>query len=377
MTTVRKLSYGCLALAALAAGCGGSLPGPCEDGSCGTQTSSRRTFQTTINTQVDLLFVIDDVNLTTPDVGALTTGLADSAQAMLQRDPELSLHVGFVRAGTCDASPRGATCGIVNREEFARSEWCNTVTNFNFAGGLGDAFTCLADLGAGDCGPAQPLAAAVRALAAPPRAGWERFLRREAYLMIVFVAAADDASEIAGSPPPPLTFAETLKTLKPDPGQILVSVLGPGDCPGETQAPRLLEFVNQFGGNGLYAPRCGAQLPLALYRILEPASPCFLQPPCFPTVRDTDLAKPGLQAECAVESHVASAHGGFTTAALPGCDVASPPCWRLIPSSGLSCQGYLATIEYGADWCEEAARAISIECLGCANAADPACALLP
>jgi hypothetical protein len=376
MTTVRCVTWGCLALSVLAAGCGGSLPGPCADGSCGTQVSSKRTFQTAINTNVDLLFVIDDANLTAPRVDALTTGLADSAQALLARDPELSLHVGFVRAGACEAVPRGAACGIVNGEQFARSEWCNTVTNYNFAGGLGDAFTCLADLGAGDCGPAQPLAAAMRALATPPRPGWENFLRRNAYLMIVFVTTADDASEIEGSPTPPLAFAQTLKTLKPDPSQILVSLLGPDGCPGETTAPRLREFVSEFGANGLVAPLCAAQLPVVLQRLTETHG-SDLQPPCFTSVRDTDPARPGLQPECVAESHLATPQGGTTTAALPSCDGAAPPCWRLIPSAGGSCPGYLVTLEQDTGWCQEAGVNVTIECLACANADDPACALSP
>jgi hypothetical protein len=377
MVTVRRVTWCGLALAVLAGGCGGSLAGPCEDGSCGTQRSSKQAFQVSINLKLDLLFVIDDTSPIAPHLDALATGLADSAQTLLDAHPEISLHVGFTRAGTCDSGARGAACGIANGEQFVRSEWCNTITNYNFAGSFGDAFTCLADFGAGGCGPAQPLAAAVRALAQPPRPGWEGFLRPEAYLMIVIIAAADDASGPAGSPTPAASFAATLKALKPDPGQVLASLFGPADCAAPAQAaPRLVEFIQQFGGNGVLVPLCGGQLPLTLTQVTSPVS-IDLAPPCMGEVRDTDLGKPGLQAECVVERRLALPEGGFTTAALPSCDDASPPCWRLIPSPASYCRGYLATIDQGVDWCEEAASNVTIECLGCADADDPACASAP
>jgi hypothetical protein len=66
-----------LALAASAAGCRGELAPMCEDGSCGTQTSSRKTFQMPVNARLDLLFVIDDTNEVAPHLSVLATGFAD------------------------------------------------------------------------------------------------------------------------------------------------------------------------------------------------------------------------------------------------------------------------------------------------------------
>ena len=184
-----------LAVAALAAGCDGSLPGPCEDGSCGTQASWRKTFQSIVSRKVDVLFVVDDTPAMAPYAGALPAGFADMAaraRRTCRRPAPASLHVGVVRAGRCDQSTRGAACGVAAGEQFLRAEWCETVTNFS--GALADALACVGDLGATNCGPAQPLAAAVDALATPPRPGWEGFLRPDAYLMIVVIAAGDDAS---------------------------------------------------------------------------------------------------------------------------------------------------------------------------------------
>ena len=234
-----------LAVAALAASCDGALPGPCEDGSCGTQASWRKTFQSIVSRKIDVLFVVDDTPAMTPYAGALPAGFADMA-AVLEGLPQpgpASLHVGVVRAGRCDQSTRGAACGIGAGEQFLRAEWCETVTNFS--GALTDALACVGDLGTTNCEPAEPLAAAVDALATPPRPGWEGFLRPDAYLMIVVIAAGDDPSA-----QPAIDVAQLIKSVKADPSQVVVSAIVAKSC--ATGDPvRLTEFVNQFGANGL------------------------------------------------------------------------------------------------------------------------------
>ena len=357
-----------LVASVVAAGCGGALPGTCEDGSCGTQLSARTTFQLAVNMRLDLLFVIDDTSAMAPHAEALAAGLAAMARQIPGMRPEISLHLGFIRAGGCDASARGAACGITASEQFLRWEWCGNFATHN-APDFNEAFTCLADLGTANCGPAQPLDAALRALTGPPRPGWEGFLRPDAYLMVVVAAATDDAS---GSTP--LAAAAALHALKPDPYQTLVSVIGPGDCaPGEVPGPRLTEFVNQFGANGLIVGLCSGQLPVALDRVLIRPN-IDIQPPCFRNVRDTDLATPGLQPSCTAESAQLTSDGSVTRSPLPSCDDSAPPCWRLLPSGGGTCEGSLATVETGTDWCTITASNFTVECLVCADADDPACA---
>jgi hypothetical protein len=242
--------------------------------------SIEKTFQIPVqNRQLDVLFVIDDTSAIAPHADAVAAGLADMARLFpVQRGPEISLHAGFIRAGTCDASTRGTACGVAAPDQFVRSEWCNTITNFNYGGGLGDAFACMGDLGAADCGPAQPLAAAVGWLAAWPRAGWEGFLRPDALLMVVVIAASDDPSDASGSPTP-VQFANALKALKPDPSMVMATVIGPTGCDGDDIVdPRLREFVNQFGANGLYISVCGGSLGAVFDRAItfvgDPAPPC-------------------------------------------------------------------------------------------------------
>ena len=159
MTTAKGVTRSLLALAALAAGCGDSLaPVLCDDGgACATQVSVRGTFQASYSRKVDLLFVVDDTPAIAPHLDAVATGIASMAPALTDSQEPYSLHVGFVRAGGCDTSTRGAVCGVNAPDHFLTSEWCNTITNQT--GAFADTFTCLGDFGAANCGPA---ASAVR-----------------------------------------------------------------------------------------------------------------------------------------------------------------------------------------------------------------------
>ena len=363
-----------LTLAAIATGCGGELPPvACDGGSCGTQSSWRKNYQIAINRKVDLLFVVDDTAAIAPHRDALTAEFTAMATALRASPAPTSLHVGFIRAGSCDTSTRGGVCGVVAQEQFLRSEWCQTIDNF--AGAYEQTFACLGDLGAADCAPAQPLEAARRFVtgAAPP--GWEGFLRPDAYLMIVVVAAQDDASEQQAGLTP-TAIAAGIKAVKSDPSQIVVSIIGPGGCAaGEPMGPRLVEFVSEFGSNGLYLPLCSGQLTPALDRITQQINTSF-HPYCATNVRDTDLEAPGLQANCTVEDFANNPDGTRTSSRLPNCDASAPPCWRMIASSGY-CNEYTFELQRAPDWCVESGWSGTIECLGCANANDPACVPQP
>jgi hypothetical protein len=367
MTTAGSVTHWFVALAALAMSCDGSLPGPCEDGRCGRQASSRTTFQSTINRQIDVLFVVDDTPAMEPYAGTLAAGFADMAAALasLRQTGPASLHLGVVRAGRCDRSTRGTACGIAAREQFLRAEWCETVTNFS--GAIADALACVGDLGETNCAPPQPLAAVTEALASPPRPEWEGFLRADAYLMVVVIAGGDDASALSA-----IDVANFIKGLKADPSQTLASVIVAGSCAG-VDPLRLTEFVQQFGANGLLADLCLGQFAPALQRITESIN-TSLQPPCLRSVRDNDVDTPGLQPDCVFEDHARAPDGTSTTTTLPSCDVAAPPCWRLIPI-GQGCDGYGVDVQRATDWCAEAGTNLTIECLACANANDPACAV--
>jgi len=357
-----------LAVAILAAGCGDSLqPILCDGGPCGTQLSWKKYYQTATNRKVDILFVVDDTSAIASHAADLATGFAKLADAANQPGRPTSTHTGFIRAGRCDASTRASACDVTAPEQFLRHEWCGTVTNSG--GPFTSTFGCLADLGADDCGPVQPLSAAVTMLSGPPPAGWEGFLRPEAYLVVVVVAAADDASGPSGSPTPVLDMVASLKALKPDPSQVGVSVIGPAECGASVQPyPRLTEFANQFGANGLLIGLCSDALSKALDRVLEYTTDS-LQPPCV-QVRDTDPTQPGLQASCSVVDYVTDQSGNESAAVISSCDVSAPPCWSLTPNG--TCSRFW--IDRGPDFCDEASTRGTVECVGCAEPNDPACA---
>jgi len=151
------------------------------------------------------------------------------------------------------------------------------------------------------------------------------------------------------------------------------SAIVPASCaaPG-APTPRLAEFVAAFGANGVLVDLCGGSVAPALMRLGDNLS-SFIDPWCALNVRDTDPATAGLQASCSVEDHVIGRDGSLTTSWLPGCDVASPPCWRLLPSGSGCGAGTAFAIDRGPAWCHEASTYGTIECLSCADPRDPAC----
>ncbi len=362
-----------LAVCLLAAACDGSLP-TCAGGNCGTQVSSRGTVQYPTNRKVDILFVVDDTAAMAPHRDAVAAGIADMAGDLNQPVRPLSLHVGFIRAGSCNAGTRAAACGVTRGESFLRSEWCQTVTNA--AGGFVDTFSCLADFGTDDCGPGQPLSAALQVLGGSPLPGWEGFLRADAYLLIVVVSAADDASGPNGALTPAFDLAALARKLKPDPYQVVVSIIGPGDCAvGDVPAPRLTEFVQQFGSNGAYIGLCSGQLRYAVRRVTEFTNE-GLPPPCAANVRDTDATMPGVQPDCTLVRTYTTSLGASVVTAIPSCDDSQPPCWS--PAAAIcpgNVPGYAFNIAGQPDWCMEAPTIFTLECLSCADPNDPACAV--
>jgi hypothetical protein len=377
MTTTRRIGPLAWALAALAGGCGGALGTPrCADGSCGSQTSQRATVTYSTDRRVDLLFVVDDTPAIAPYADRVAAGLTSMANELQDAGQPLSLHVGFARAGSCDTSTRARACGVTAPAQFVDVQPCNVVANgaLSFPG----TFACLGALGAGDCAPNQPIANALQALD-PSTATWQGFLRPDAYLMVVVVAATDDASGPAGAPTPAIDLARRLKAVKADPSQVMVTVIGPGGCAaGDVPAPRLSEFAAEFGAFGLYMSLCADQLSYAVERLVlvqndRPALPCLT------SVRDTDAATPGLQESCTVVQRITETDTGTTVEqAIPSCDDGPPPCWHHPNAGGCaSGSGWAFSVEGVQNQCVDGSISINVECLSCADPNDPACALQP
>jgi hypothetical protein len=366
--------------AALAAGCVSEPPAnPCDGGTCPAERTVKQVFQSAENRMLDLLFVVDDTAGIAPFRDMLAGGFAANArvlEGLVGGVPEL--HVGFISSSLCGGAPatRAQACGVAAPSAYATVDTCGQ--HVNVSGSLENTFSCLGDFGVSSCATAQPLAALRRLLESPPR-GWEGFLRPGATLAIVIVAGEDDASpdDVAGT----VAFVRSLKS---DPANtILLSAIVPPstDCAAvpviASRPPRLSAFVASAGANGLTDSFCDGGLGYALVTLATTLASDTLSP-CLPGVRDDDPAAPGMQARCTVEETIESADGAQTTTLLPSCDQAAPPCWSLQPPAGfdlLTCAGgWTFQVTRPGGYCPALFTRTTIECLGCLDPADPACA---
>jgi len=349
-----------LVMAVMVAGCSSSLTPPtCSNGSCGSQTTVTKTFQQSYNRMVDVLFVVDDTETIAPwaeNIAAAYPAMAQAIERMLGDAP--NVHVGFVRASRRAVPTRD--CGTPPSESFLRRERCGSISNFS--GGFVDAFTCLADLGAQASPPGQPFQAARDVFAQPPPAGWDGFLRREAALLVVFIAGRDDASAMSAA-----DLAAVLHAQKDYPEKVLVSAVVPGDCPDGEPTPRFTELAQLFGGGGQISRTCDNPA--------DALSPIFgwiqgiIVPPCLRSLLDVDPAAPGVQVDCTFQETSLSPGGVTTTTALASCDTSAPPCWRLIEGPDPTCTAF--QIDRGAGWCVETPTSTRVECLAAASGATP------
>jgi hypothetical protein len=318
----------------------------CDGAPCPVERVVTETFQQAVNRKVDVLFVVDDTRWMQPRLEAVREDFARVASAWETMTPGglAAIHVGVVSAagageggGACTRTPPpGPECGLVSTEQFLATGHCGRSPNFTRP--FTEALPCMADLGAGLCDISQALTALRRTL--DPQAGGAfltGFLRPDAFLVVVFVAASDDQSGGSSIVSDTMTF---LKGLKDEPDTVFVSVAGPDVGCGTTADPfnpsRLEELVDAFGGNGLYTSICDER----------------------PISRAMDV--------------VLSSLG--TRLGVPCFDVAAPPCWRLVSGSVACPRGGILQIEREAGWCAQASLDLTMSCLGCTRADDPACA---
>jgi hypothetical protein len=376
---MRRLATICVA--AVAAGCEPPpQAAPCSGGTCSSERTVEQVFQRTQNRSLDILFVVDDSAAIAPYQADLPAGFATLAGQLAGFPggvPEL--HAGFVSASGCAGSivTRAGSCGVTPPAQFIDWSWCGQHTDL--AGTLDTAFSCLGDFGVTSCTTSQPLSAMRRVLQ-QPTPEWAAFLRPDAPLLVVIVAGQDDAS-----PGPVSDTVQLLRSLKTDPDNlILVTVIfappAGSACAFDpaTAPPRLMELAKSFGANGLVDLLCSDGVRNALLAVSFSLA-VFIDPPCLVGVRDNDPATPGVQADCAVVETTKNYDGSMSTTVLPSCDVAAPPCWSLGPSSVfLGCAGGLTfSVTHAADYCSAEDPLTKIQCVGCLDPADPACAAPP
>ena len=287
-----------------------------------------------------------------------------------------SLHVGFVRAGGCDASTRGAACGLAAPEQYLRWEWCGTTDQQR--GRLRRRVHVSRGPGRGGLRAPRsrwpPRVADARRPAAPP--GWEGFLRPDAYLMVVIVAAADDASgppDIAHARPP---RSRPHQGLKPDPTQTLASAIVPrttvsparqsGAAPDRVRQQLRRERRPRRSVRRSTGARAGSRARSTNIDVIEPA--CVAERPRH---RSRHAGAAGRLHRRGPRAPPPMARGrhrrcrAATRARRPaGACSRSSACWDRLPVDDRTRRRLV----------HEAGTNITVECLGCADANDPACA---
>jgi hypothetical protein len=219
-----KILGRCLvAVLAMASGaCPGGQAGPLDAGSAPDVSSNRitGTVETTINRNVDILFLVDDSS----SMRLAQANLERSFPLFLSRlqDPPglPNIHLAVVSSdmGAGDGSIAGcdSTGGKNGIFQFTARGTC-TATNLqpgatfisdvagvrNYNGALEDVFACIAALGETGCGFEHQFAAILRALGAdgrPTPTENQGFLRPDARLAIVMLTNEDDCSASPGVP---------------------------------------------------------------------------------------------------------------------------------------------------------------------------------
>jgi hypothetical protein len=183
-----------------------------------------KTFQSTINRNVDLLFLIDDSTSMKASQDNLRNNFP-GFMTKLKEDPGLpNIHVAVVSSdmgadGSCDqndaTNKRGIFQYTAKTPDDPSVAPCTTnldpgatyISDIagvrNYTGSIEDTFSCIARLGQGGCGFEHQFAAILRALGAdgapapPENAG---FLRPDAYLVVVLITNEDDCSASPGVP---------------------------------------------------------------------------------------------------------------------------------------------------------------------------------
>jgi hypothetical protein len=186
-------------------------------------TTFQKTFQQSVNRNVDLLFLVDDsssMRLSQDNLNRNFPVFMNTLMAAPQGLPNLRVAVissdmgaGDGSVASCDASggkqgifqytARGS-CAATNLQ--AGATYIENIGGVaNYTGNLADVFTCIAALGETGCGFEHQFASITRALGvdglgAPPAEN-QNFVRKDAYLVVILITNEDDCSASLGQGP--------------------------------------------------------------------------------------------------------------------------------------------------------------------------------
>jgi hypothetical protein len=366
-------------------GCGGlsSLSdAKCGDVPCTSPPTVSVAWQTHEIQELDLLVVVDDTATAAPVSSTFPAKLAQLADVLAQGPDGLPpLHVAFIPgtigAQGCTPPPnRAAACGLRAGDDFLTSEYCGVQPNFS--GPLSDAFACLASTGSGDCGTFQPLEAAHRALADAAHGGLKArapFVTPGAHLGVLILATQDDAS-----PTPVADYVSEFGAQGVD--LFSPMLVAPHDCPADgpippVDVPRLDQFATS-SALGFSISVCNPSFISAL-TALETRLGILKVPPLLVGARDDDPTTPGLQASCVARDDVTEADGTHVITHLLACDAAASvkPCLSIEWELDAWRPRVLRATDPVAPACGPLATFDVVNCAGCVDPADPACAVGP
>jgi hypothetical protein len=224
---------------------------PPPDGEQVTSYVDHREIPVTMNTKIDLLFVIDS----SPAMAAAQTKLVADYRRMIDVLAQSTfgelpdVHIGVVTADLADQGTLHHAAFLADAPRFA---WRR---ERNYYGSLGDAFVDLAAVGTSGSSHTAPLEAMLRALSPAVNPG---FVRDAAFLEVVFLTTGDDQGTEGV-----VEVAHALKTLKQDPSKVVVNGAF-GACSGNgitgADAPRLASFLDQFPNRSSRATLCDDDL---------------------------------------------------------------------------------------------------------------------
>ncbi len=295
-----------LALALALSACTETMP-PEEDPV--TSVVTRIEIPMYVNTQLDLLFVIDN----SPAMAAAQMKLVADYRAMIERLShavfgELAdVHIGVTTTDPADQGRLRHARFLVDAPQFGWER------ERNYDGPLVDQFLDLTAVGTTGSAEASPLDAARRALSPAVNPG---FLRRDATLAIIVLTAGDDHGD-----QPIAEVIDSVKALKSDPAKVIVAGAF-GACAADgisaTAAPRLAAFSDGFPNRNARATLCEPLAPL-----VEPTTQVLwsLGLPCI---------EPVLAAPLDARAWIVNPADRDDQIVLPACSAATPDrCWEI------------------------------------------------
>lgn len=290
--------------------------------------------------KVDVLFVIDSSAAMTPYAAQVQQTLqlvAQTAETRLQ-GPRADLHVGVL---TGDLGEGGALRHVdVVDGAYMIDRYTPSVDLRNYHDDFAPTMMALTTVGTSGADRVQPLEAIRVALDHDAQnAG---FLRDDAKLAIVILAAEDDAS-----PGDPADYRAFVEGLKADEDDAMIAVAAPD------ASTRLSTFAE-----GKMAPLTGTGVvDFVFQNACVPSSSGEGYPfTClYGDLLDNDAATPGLQPSC-----VASDDGGVYLACS---DTVSTPCWRLFANDGFCGSDPVFTIDRGPLDPPTLTNLVTVECV--------------